>query len=96
MPVGDAAYTCSDITTTVGSAEETNSGVDVDNFWSTSAVDTASGRPLANLLLDGQVQDMSGQVMPVGEQAPLMFLAHDSCPPARTISPSHGKWYKLL
>ena len=81
-----ASYTCSDDSNSTAqnstSASTTAHGtVNVDNFWSTSAVDSATGKPLATLMLLGQVQDLAGQVMPLGKtqtytRAKLAVISH--------------------
>jgi len=54
-------YTCSQ------AAEVSNSsGVIIDNFWSTSAVDATMDQPVSRLLLDVAMLDMAGQAMPMG------------------------------
>ncbi len=63
-----ASYTCTDSTSSEpeSSALIMDGGVDVQNFWSTSAVNGSTGQPLATLLLNAQLLDMLGQIMPVG------------------------------
>ncbi len=54
-------YTCAQ------AAEVPNStGVIVDNFWSTSAVDASMDQPVSRLLLDVAMLDMAGQTMLMG------------------------------
>ena len=74
-PNAQATYGCSDSLNNnreLGSTESV--GADVHNFWSTSAVDADTGKPLARLALSVQLQDMMGQVMPAGQYSAL-FLA---------------------
>ena len=61
-----ATYTCTDSLNNRELASTENAGAVVHNFWSTSAVDASTGRPLAALALTAQLQDMVGQIMPVG------------------------------
>lgn len=71
-PDAGSSYTCTDGTSRAAPSGP-NGSVDVHDFWSTSDVDDETGRPLARLLLHAQLQDMLGQVMPIGtavDQAP--------------------------
>ena len=67
-----ASHTCTDRTTRAAEGPVPGGGgVDVQGFWSTSDVDEETGRPLARLLLHAELQDMLGQVMPIG--TPVMY-----------------------
>ncbi len=52
-------YTCQNATI--------NSVVQIDNFWSTSAVDPVHGQPVAHVLVDVLVLDDLGQQVSTGK-----------------------------